>query len=56
MFSILQNLQNVSDVKFFPTSVIRFIGSPNSANVILVACTRSSANRLATLFMTGNLL
>ena len=43
MFIYLQNCLNTSDVKFVPASEINFLGSPNSANTILAASTRSSA-------------
>ena len=47
MFNFLQNSLNVSDVKCVPASEIIFLGSPNSANIILAGCTRTSANRPA---------
>ena len=50
MFSFLQNSLKVSDVMFTLASETVFLSSPNSANVILAAYTRSCAERLVTFF------
>ena len=48
VLSFQQNALNICDVRFIPASEIIFLGGPNSANVILAACTRPSVDRLAT--------
>ena len=48
MFSFLQNSLKVSGVRFILVSEAFFLGSPNSANFILAACSRTFAARLAT--------
>ena len=56
MFHLPQNCLNISDVKFMPASDTILLGSPNSANTILAAFTRSSAARLSAIFYNRNLL
>ena len=53
IFSFLQNSLKVSDVKFLPASEIFLSVSPSSANIILDACTRSFADRLAIFSQLG---
>ena len=56
MFSFLNNSLKVSDVMFVSASETILLGNPNSANVILTDSTRSYTDKLATFFVTGNLL
>ena len=56
MCSFLQNSLKVSEVKLVAASEIVFHGSSNLANVILAVCTRSFADRLATISTSENLL
>ena len=48
VFSFLQNTLNVLDIKFIQASETIFLGSQNSVNVTLAACTRSCTDSLAT--------
>ena len=53
---VLQNCQNLSETKFVPASDIIFWGIPYSANIILTALVRFSADSPTNLLMMGNLL
>ena len=57
VFICMQKCLKVSDVKFVPTCQTIFFGSPHSAKISLVICTRISVEGLFTFFFTiGNLL
>ena len=56
MFRLLQNLLNLSEMKFIPASDINLHGMPYSANMTFAVVMRFSVDKPSNLFITESLL